>query len=1028
MSVKMNGVGRRAATIALLAAAAWPQIAAAQSQLPLSYRDSFRLGDAGVLCTAQSKPTDARLSGIFDRAYLLTCRDAASPVGSLIAVRRSADLAAEPSAIHSATLTCSGEQAASIEGVGSVRSLTCRDEAAKLDYRRYAVNRGKTTYLVEGLAGYDPALRLALASVVTDRAQKGKVEVAVTEVSDPAAFARTQAGSLDAAGARTEAYYRNNSSRFAESAEFFENLAGRDRNDPGRFSEALANQGLQQSNLGNFAAAALLLERAEAQAPRGDGVTQRLIRNYRAINQLNQRDAAEALVELAKPVTPIAVDDESIRDGLITLPLAHQINRESASTQQVGAIDASLTPAERGAILDAQGIALSGTAARQQGKLDEADRQLSDAMARIMAVRDGKVISANWLKSEISIERALVAEARGDRASAAGAFDQAIAIMADSFPQSPALLAVKARKAAFLARGGDRAGAASLFDEVVKESADVRDSSAALRDLLAPYFALLAADASAGAPAAMFRASQVLQRPGVAQTQAVLARQLSEGNDEAAAMFRLAVARTREIARTEGEIARLTAKPELTVQERDNLSAAQSSLEALRSQQTGIQAQLAAYSRYKVLAPQGVELAELQAALRDGEGYFKMMIVGDAVYGLYATKGAARIVRVGQNRRALSENVGAIRDTIVRMENGAAITDPFDLDRSRALYLALFGSIDGEVKGLKHLIFEPDGPMLQLPPYLLVASQPGIDAYKRRIAVPNADEFDFTGVEWLGRGREVSISVGPRSFLDVRAISPSRAPKTYLGLGSNAVATARPVAAVADECDWPLTTWQRPIAPDELYFARAALGEASGNVISGAAFTDTRLLADPTLDDYRVLHFATHGLVTAPRPECPARPALVTSFGGEGSDGLLSFREVFDLKLDADVVILSACDTAGTASVGASREAGITTGGNYALDGLVRAFIGAGARSVVASHWPVPDDYDATKRLISGLTNSRQGQPLAGSLAQAQQGLMDDKRTSHPFYWAAFIILGDGAKPLLPGPDRIAQAATPAVR
>ena len=178
-------------------------------------------------------------------------------------------------------------------------------------------------------------------------------------------------------------------------------------------------------------------------------------------------------------------------------------------------------------------------------------------MARIIAVRDGKVLSANWLKSEISIEQALVAEARGDRAAAASAFDAAITIMADSFPQSPALLAAKARKAAFLARGGDQAGALALFDEVVKESVDVRDSSAALRDLLAPYFALLAASNSADAPAAMFRAAQVLQRPGVAQTQAILARQLSEGNDEAAAMFRLAVARTREIARTEGEIARL---------------------------------------------------------------------------------------------------------------------------------------------------------------------------------------------------------------------------------------------------------------------------------------------------------------------------------------------------------------------------------------------------------------------------------------------------------------------------------------
>ena len=54
----------------------------------------------------------------------------------------------------------------------------------------------------------------------------------------------------------------------------------------------------------------MLFEKAEAQAPRGDGVTQRLIRNYRAINQLNQRRPDEALVELAKPVSPIAADDE----------------------------------------------------------------------------------------------------------------------------------------------------------------------------------------------------------------------------------------------------------------------------------------------------------------------------------------------------------------------------------------------------------------------------------------------------------------------------------------------------------------------------------------------------------------------------------------------------------------------------------------------------------------------------------------------------------------------------------------------
>src|SRR5688572_27943217 len=218
---------------------------------------------------------------------------------------------------------------------------------------------------------------------------------------------------------------------------------------------------------------------------------------------------------------------------------------------------------------------------------------------------------------------------------------------------------------------------------------------------------------------------------------------------------------------------------------------------------------------------------------------------------------------------------------------------------------------------------------------------------------------------------------------------------------------ARPVAAVSDECEWSMTSWQEPINPEEMEIGQGAFGPAKNTIVTGAAFTDTALLNDPNLYNYRILHFATHGLVTVPRPDCPPRSELVTSFGGPGSDGLLSFREIFDLQLDADVVILSACDTAGAATALASREAGIATGGNYALDGLVRAFVGAGARSVVASHWPVPDEYDATKRLVGGLVEAQPGQPLADALEKAQLKRMDDTKTSQPFYWAAFIFLGD---------------------
>src|SRR4029078_12998996 len=151
-------------------------------------------------------------------------------------------------------------------------------------------------------------------------------------------------------------------------------------------------------------------------------------------------------------------------------------------------------------------------------------------------------------------------------------------------------------------------------------------------------------------------------------------------------------------------------------------------------------------------------------------------------------------------------------------------------------------------------------------------------------------------------------------------------------------------------------------------------------------------------------------------------PALLTSFGGQGSDGLLTFRDIFDLKLDADIVLLSACDTAGTGPALATQQAGLGTGGDVALDGLVRAFVGAGGRLVVASHWPGPDDFNATQRLITGLFSAPPGTPTVTALRMSQRQLMDDVNTSHPFYWSAFAAVGDGEMPVIRAKQTIASA------
>ena len=382
--------------------------------------------------------------------------------------------------------------------------------------------------------------------------------------------------------------------------------------------------------------------------------------------------------------------------------------------------------------------------------------------------------------------------------------------------------------------------------------------------------------------------------------------------------------------------------------------------------------------------------------------------------------------------RLFAPQVAALRDTISKVENGQRTTYPFDVALSHQLYAELFGPFQAALPPVKHLIFEPDGAMLRLPANLLVMDQASVDAYQKRAGAGGEDAaYDFRGISWLGRDRDISTAVSPRSFAQLRSVPPSAGRKQYLGLGQNTPPSTSAeglIPAAADrDCILPLSSWSRPISAKELEVAGSILKRVDPNgvdIITGDQFTDTALEARGDLGNYRILHFATHGVVTARAAKCAAQPALLTSFGGAGSDGLLTFREIFDLRLDADVVILSACDTAGKASAAATQQAGLSSGGDVALDGLVRAFVGAGGRLVDASHWPVPDDYDATQRLITGLFSAPAGTPTVTALRMSQRQLMDDEKTSHPFYWAAFAAVGDGDIPVIRAPKaQIAAAA-----
>src|SRR6202008_1189665 len=171
------------------------------------------------------------------------------------------------------------------------------------------------------------------------------------------------------------------------------------------------------------------------------------------------------------------------------------------------------------------------------------------------------------------------------------------------------------------------------------------------------------------------------------------------------------------------------------------------------------------------------------------------------------------------------------------------------------------------------------------------------------------------------------------------------------------------------------------------------------SIILGAAFTDERIKqmgAGDGLDQYRVLYFATHGLL--PQTNGCLQPSLVTSPGLHDSDGLLDVREIPDLKLDADLVVLSACNT-GQSGGG---------GGGAALGGLVATFTYAGARNLLVSNWMV--DSTATERLMSTLFTSKAATQGEAMKAAQQAFITRSDAYSHPFYWAAFSIVGDGAR------------------
>jgi CHAT domain-containing protein len=334
----------------------------------------------------------------------------------------------------------------------------------------------------------------------------------------------------------------------------------------------------------------------------------------------------------------------------------------------------------------------------------------------------------------------------------------------------------------------------------------------------------------------------------------------------------------------------------------------------------------------------------------------------------------------------------------------------------------LLQPVDQLAAGKKQMIVVPSGVTTALPFHLLVTEPP-------HGASPSLADFTaYRDAAWLIKRQAVSVLPAVASLAALRQFaSKDKAAKALIGFGnpvfrpdqitasaadaqskSRAPGITRAYSdywhgAAVDRAKLSLALPPLPDTADELNAVAQKLGAAPADIHLGKDASETTVKR-AALSDYRVVYFATHGLV-AGDVKGLAEPSLALSIPLQpttGDDGLLTASEVAQLKLNADWVVLSACNTAAGDKPGAE-----------ALSGLVRGFFYAGAKALLVSHWAVASDA-ATRLTISTFDLIKNNPSLgrAEALRRAMLSYLDDTRqplNAYPAFWAPFEIVGEGA-------------------